>query len=45
MILVPTMEFLKDMMEFRLILYGLLMIFVMIYYPGGWWVSGKALDD
>ncbi len=35
MILVPTMEFLKDMMEFRLILYGLLMIFVMIYYPRG----------
>jgi branched-chain amino acid transport system permease protein len=35
MLLVPVMEFLKDLMEFRLILYGALMIVVMIYYPKG----------
>lgn len=33
--MVPAMEFLKDLMEFRLILYGALMILVMIYYPKG----------
>ena len=35
MIMVPVMEFLKNLMEFRLILYGAMMIFVMIYYPKG----------
>lgn len=35
MIMIPAMEFLKDLMEFRLIMYGALMIAVMIYYPKG----------
>ncbi|UQZ90996.1 hypothetical protein C4J81_17945 [Deltaproteobacteria bacterium Smac51] len=41
MIIIPAMEQLKsiqalsDMMELRLVLYGVLMIVVMIYYPGG----------
>lgn len=41
LIIIPTMEWLKsfqafsEMMELRLVLYGLLMIAVMIYYPGG----------
>ncbi len=40
-IIIPAMEQLKsvqalsDMMELRLVLYGILMIVVMIYYPGG----------
>ncbi|MDR1296890.1 MAG: branched-chain amino acid ABC transporter permease [Deltaproteobacteria bacterium] len=41
LIIVPTMEQVKsiqalsEIMELRLLLYGLLMILVMIYYPGG----------
>ncbi|BBO71668.1 amino acid ABC transporter [Desulfosarcina alkanivorans] len=35
MIMVPVMEFMKDLMEYRLILYGALMVFVMTYYPRG----------
>ena len=41
LLIIPTMEQLKsiqalsDMMELRLLLYGVLMIVVMIYYPGG----------
>lgn len=35
MIMVPAMEFMKDLMEYRLILYGALMVFVMTYYPKG----------
>jgi branched-chain amino acid transport system permease protein len=41
LIIIPSMEQLKsvqalsDIMELRLLLYGLLMILVMIYYPGG----------
>lgn len=35
MLMIPAMEYMKDLMEFRLILYGALMIVVMIYYPKG----------
>jgi branched-chain amino acid transport system permease protein len=35
LILVPALEYLKPLMEIRLILYGLLLILVMIYLPGG----------
>jgi branched-chain amino acid transport system permease protein len=41
LIIIPSMEQLKsiqalsDMMELRLLLYGVLMILVMIYYPSG----------
>lgn len=35
LIMVPGMEFLKELMEYRLIMYGALMIAVMIYYPKG----------
>lgn len=35
LIMVPLMEYLKDLMEFRMILYGLMMIVIMIYYPKG----------
>lgn len=35
MIMIPLMEYLKGLMELRLIIYGALMIFVMIYYPRG----------
>jgi branched-chain amino acid transport system permease protein len=35
LILVPALECLKPLMEIRLILYGLLLILVMIYLPGG----------
>jgi branched-chain amino acid transport system permease protein len=35
LIMVPLMEYLKDLMEFRMILYGLMMIAIMIYYPKG----------
>ncbi len=34
-VLLPIMDYMKGLMEFRLILYGLLMILVMIYYPKG----------
>jgi len=34
-ILVPLMQYLKGLMELRLIMYGALMIFVMIFYPRG----------
>lgn len=49
MIIIPAMEMLKsvqalsDMMELRLVLYGVLMIVVMIYYPGGLSGLWKAL--
>jgi len=45
MIMVPVMEFIKDLMEFRLIMYGALMIIVMIYYPKGFvglWETAKT---
>jgi branched-chain amino acid transport system permease protein len=35
MIMIPLMEYAKDLMEFRLIIYGALMILVMILYPKG----------
>lgn len=35
LIIVPAMEFMKGMMELRLILYGVLLILVMLFYPGG----------
>ena len=35
LILIPAMEFMKDLLEFRMILYGVMMIVVMIYYPKG----------
>ncbi len=35
MIMIPAMESLKGLLEFRLIMYGALMIVVMIYYPKG----------
>lgn len=35
MIMIPAMEFMKDLLEFRMILYGVMMILVMIYYPKG----------
>ena len=34
-IIIPFFEFLKPLMEFRLVIYGVLLILVMIYYPGG----------
>lgn len=49
LIIVPAMEWLKgiqalsDMLELRLVLYGVLMIVVMIYYPGGLAGLFKAL--
>lgn len=35
LIMVPTMEYAKDLMELRLVLYGALMIAIMIFYPKG----------
>lgn len=35
LIMIPVMEYLKDLMELRLMMYGVLMILVMIFYPGG----------
>lgn len=35
MIMIPAMEYMKDLEELRLILYGALMIIVMIFYPKG----------
>lgn len=35
MILIPTLDQMKDLMEWRQIIYGVLMIVVMIYYPAG----------
>lgn len=34
-ILIPAMEYFKDYMQYRLIVYGLLMIAVMLYFPAG----------
>ncbi len=34
-VLIPVMDYMKGLMEFRIILYGLLMIMIMIYYPKG----------
>ncbi len=34
-LVIPIFEYLRPLMEIRLIIYGLLMILVMIYYPGG----------
>lgn len=35
LILVPLFEYLKPLMEIRLVIYGALLIVVMIYFPGG----------
>jgi branched-chain amino acid transport system permease protein len=35
LILVPILEYMNSLMELKYILYGLLLIAVMIYYPGG----------
>jgi len=35
LIMIPAMEYMKDLMELRLIMYGALMIIVMIFYPKG----------
>ncbi|GHS93561.1 branched-chain amino acid ABC transporter permease [Synergistales bacterium] len=35
MLLLPVMDYMKGMMEWRLILYGLFMILAMIFYPAG----------
>ncbi|ATW27869.1 branched-chain amino acid ABC transporter permease [Candidatus Formimonas warabiya] len=46
MLMIPAMEYLKDLMELRLIMYGALMILVMIFYPkglAGLWQSLVAL--
>jgi len=34
-VIIPVFENMKFMMEFRLVVYGLLLILVMIFYPGG----------
>ncbi len=34
-LVIPIFEFLRPLMEIRLIIYGLLLVLVMIYYPGG----------
>jgi len=35
LVMIPAMEYLKGLMELRLIMYGALMILVMIFYPKG----------
>jgi branched-chain amino acid transport system permease protein len=35
LIMVPAMEYAKDLMELRMVLYGALMIYIMIFYPKG----------
>ncbi|MBW6432050.1 MAG: branched-chain amino acid ABC transporter permease [Bacillota bacterium] len=35
LLIIPIFEYLKPMMEIRLVIYGLLLIMVMIFYPGG----------
>lgn len=35
LIMIPAMEYMKDLMELRLMMYGALMIIVMIFYPKG----------
>jgi len=35
LILIPLMEYLKPFMELRLIMYGALLVFVMLFYPQG----------
>jgi branched-chain amino acid transport system permease protein len=35
LLIIPIFEYLKPMMEIRLVIYGLLLILVMIFYPGG----------
>ncbi len=42
LILLPLLEYLKPMMELRLILYGVFLILIMIYYPGG---MAKLFND
>jgi branched-chain amino acid transport system permease protein len=47
MLIIPTMENMKGLLELRYITYGILMIVVMIYYPAGLvgfyhYVSGKV---
>ena len=34
-LIIPIFEFLRPLMEIRLIIYGLLLVLVMIFYPGG----------
>jgi len=34
-LVIPIFEFLRPLMELRLIIYGLLLVLVMIFYPGG----------
>lgn len=41
-LLIPIFDSLKKLMEYRLIIYGLLLIVVMIFYPGG--LSGLYLQ-
>ncbi|MEL7563438.1 MAG: branched-chain amino acid ABC transporter permease [Dehalobacterium sp.] len=46
LIMIPAMEYMKDLMELRLIMYGALMIIVMIFYPKGLvglWESGVKI--
>jgi branched-chain amino acid transport system permease protein len=35
LIVIPTFEYLKPLLELRLIIYGLLLVFTMIFYPAG----------
>ena len=35
MIMIPTMEQMKGLLEWRLVIYGVLMIVVMVFYPAG----------
>lgn len=35
LVLIPVFEYLRFLMEFRLIIYGVLLILVMIFFPGG----------
>ena len=35
LLIIPIFEYLKPMMEIRLVIYGLLLVLVMIFYPGG----------
>lgn len=42
-ILIPIMEYLRPLMEVRLIMYGVLLILVMIFYPGGFAAAYKGI--
>jgi branched-chain amino acid transport system permease protein len=42
-VLIPAFEYLKHLMELRLVIYGVMLILIMIFYPGGFNAAYEGL--